>query len=113
MTTALALLPDLHTGDAAAAEYLERLVTNTLNSKHSRRVYGRALHEFLAWYRAVPRGPLGKALVDEYRSRLVTADLSASTINVHLSATAGWPPRRPRPASLPRKSLGPCSALRA
>ena len=78
MTTALALLPTLHTGDAAAAEYLERLVLNTLSSKHSRRVYGRALHEFLAWYRAAPRGPLGKALVDEYRTRLCRATLIMS-----------------------------------
>ena len=33
-----------------------------------------------------PRPPLGKALVDEYRTRLLAADLAASTINVHLSA---------------------------
>ena len=42
--------------------------------------------DFLVWYRAQPRVPLSKALVQAYRSHLEEQDLSPSTINVRLAA---------------------------
>jgi site-specific recombinase XerD len=78
---------------AAAAEQpvddldrLKALVLDSVTSPHSRRAYDKALDDFLAWYRSAPRGPFCKAVVQEYRAKLETDGLAASTINVRLAA---------------------------
>lgn len=53
---------------------------------HSRRAYGQALDQFLSWYAEQPRGPLRRALVQEYRAHLEKLGLASSTINVRLAA---------------------------
>ena len=59
---------------------------DSVGSPHTRRAYGQALDEFLAWYRAEGRGPFGKAAVQQYRARLEHKGLAASSINVRLAA---------------------------
>ena len=72
------------TGDRLAR--LKALVVDSVSSPHSRRAYDKALDDFLAWYRAAPRGLFRKAVVQEYRAKLEADGLAASTINVRLAA---------------------------
>lgn len=65
---------------------LRLLVLDSVASPHSRRAYGKALDDFLAWYAAEPRGAFSKALLQAYRSRLEAQGLAPSTINVRLAA---------------------------
>jgi integrase len=65
---------------------LKRLVLDSLRSEHSRRAYLQALNDFFGWLQAGPRGPFGRALVQEYRAHLERANLAPSTINMRLSA---------------------------
>ncbi len=66
------------------------LVLNGMTSKHSKRAYGKSLTDFFAWIRATyieSEAPtFTKALVQEYRVALLERGLSASTINLRLSA---------------------------
>jgi site-specific recombinase XerD len=62
------------------------LVLDSLGSPSSRRCYKSALQGFFAWYAKDERGPITKALVQQYRSHLQTHGYSSSTINQHLSA---------------------------
>lgn len=78
--------PALVLYQADEAAWLQSLVVNSVNSPHSKRSYARAIEDFLSWYSSVPRGPLGKAVVQEYRSTLETAGLAPSSINVRLAA---------------------------
>ena len=67
-------------------ERLKALALDSVTSPHSRRAYGSALNDFLAWYRAESRPPISKAVVNAYKAHLEAVGLSASTINVRLSA---------------------------
>jgi site-specific recombinase XerD len=67
-------------------EKVKALALDSVASPHSRRAYGSALDNFWNWYRAAPRAPLSKAVVNAYKAHLEAAGLSASTINVRLSA---------------------------
>ncbi|HLN30023.1 MAG TPA: site-specific integrase, partial [Gemmataceae bacterium] len=80
----VSLVPVLPPGDDLGR--LKALVLNSVTSPHSRRAYGKALDDFLGWYRAAPRGPFRKAVVQEYRVKLEADGLAASTINVRLAA---------------------------
>src|SRR5947208_3816688 len=61
-------------------------VLNTLASAHSRRSYEYAIKRFIAWYCDEPRLAFNRSVVVRYRSFLESLSLSASTINLHLSA---------------------------
>ncbi len=65
---------------------LQALVLNSLSSPHSRRVYARALQEFLRWLEAERPGPFNKAVVQQYRARLEASGRAPATINLHLAA---------------------------
>ena len=83
-----------HTGPGVRAEALtipeleqsKAAVLNTLASVHSRRSYTFAINRFIAWYCSEPRLTFHRAVVVRYRSHLESLHLSASTINLHLSA---------------------------
>jgi integrase len=83
-----------HTGLGVRAEALtipeleqsKAAVLNTLASVHSRRSYTFAINRFIAWYCSEPRLTFNRAVVVRYRSHLGSLRLSASTINLHLSA---------------------------
>jgi site-specific recombinase XerD len=69
--------------------HLERIITLVLDgvrSANSRRVYRRALLDFLAWHAAVHGRSFTKAAVQEYRAELDSKGLSASSVNLRLSA---------------------------
>lgn len=67
-------------------EQMIQVVLDSLGSQSSRRCYRSALHYFFAWYAKDERGPITKALVQQYRSHLQSRGYSSSTINQHLSA---------------------------
>jgi len=67
-------------------EKWKALALDSVTSPHSRRAYASALDHFMGWCRAVPRGPLSKAVVNAYKAHLEAAGLSASTINSRLCA---------------------------
>jgi len=63
------------------------LVLNAVSSAHSKRAYGQALDEFLAWFQGEqPIGGLCKATVQRYRVLLESRGLASSSINVNLAA---------------------------
>lgn len=66
---------------------IKALVLDSVHSSHSRRAYDKSLSDFLAWYAAEEAGEgLTKAVVQRYARRLADQSLSASTINVRLTA---------------------------
>ncbi len=67
-------------------EQSEAAVLSTLASVHSRRSYAYAIERLIAWYCSEPRLTFNRTVVVRYRSYLESLDLSASTINLHLSA---------------------------
>jgi len=68
------------------ARAVVNLVLDGLSSQHSRRAYGKALADFLAWHKGKGRPALSKALVQEYRQKLEADKLAPSTINLRLAA---------------------------
>jgi integrase len=67
-------------------EQSKATVLSTLASVHSRRGYAFAIDRFIAWYCSEPRLTFNRTVVVRYRSHLESLNLSASTINSHLSA---------------------------
>jgi hypothetical protein len=72
--------------DSEGWERLQALVLDSVPSPHSKRAYRCGLDAFLLWYRAGFRPPISKAVVCAYKAQLEALGLSASTINVRLSA---------------------------
>ena len=62
------------------------MVLDGLDSPHSQRAYGRALTDFMAWYRKTGQTRLGKATVNAYRKHLLDAGMGHSSVNQRLSA---------------------------
>src|SRR5690348_15253638 len=77
---------DLIRYEPAQWQKLKALALDSVTSTHSRRAYGTALDGFHVWYHAESRPPVSKAVVNAYKAQLGAAGLSASTINVRLSA---------------------------
>ena len=67
-------------------EQTKRTALRTLASVNSRRAYEHAIERFIAWYCSEPRLGFNRAVVLRYRSFLESLQLSAATINLHLSA---------------------------
>src|SRR5882762_1907522 len=88
MSASLALL---HGADAspldrtAAFQALRKMVLNSVASEHSKRNYAKALDEVFALCEE-RKQPLSRALLMEYRAAMLEKKLSASTVNVRLSA---------------------------
>jgi site-specific recombinase XerC len=88
MSASLALM---HAADAspldraAAFQELREMVLNSVASEHSKRNYAKALDEIFALCEARQQ-PLSRALLMEYRAAMLEKKLSASTVNVRLSA---------------------------
>jgi integrase len=88
MTESLALIPSavesqLHRN--AAFRELREMVLNSVVSKHSKRNYAKALDEVYTLCEE-RKQPLSRALLMEYRAAMLEKKLSASTVNVRLSA---------------------------
>src|SRR5690349_1622495 len=68
-------------------ERLRALVLDSLTSPESKRAYGRAITEFLAWFQtAQPATGFSKATVQNFKARLTEKGLSPSAINVQMTA---------------------------
>jgi integrase len=88
------MVPQKHTESGVRSETLtipeleqsKAAVLNTLASVHSRRSYAFAIDRFIGWYCSEPRLTFNRAVVVRYKSHLESFRLSASTINLHLSA---------------------------
>src|SRR5229473_1490980 len=65
-----------------AAPRLKAVVVNTVSSEHSRRAYGKALDDFLAFLG--PR-PFTRASLQEFRSHMEAAGLAPASINLRLA----------------------------
>src|SRR5258706_12631949 len=66
---------------------IKALVLNSVGSMHTRRAYDKALSDFLAWGRTASGvEEFNKAAVQRYIRHLEEQGLSASTINVRLTA---------------------------
>ncbi len=62
------------------------LVTQSVDSPHSKRAYSRALVDFLDWYEANGRPGFSKATVNAYKEQMLAQGKSRSSINQALSA---------------------------
>src|SRR5271165_5857509 len=67
-------------------EHIKRAALSTLASVNTRRAYKHAIDRFITWYCSEPRLGFNRAIVLRYRSFLESLQLSAATINLHLSA---------------------------
>lgn len=87
MTTELVTLEQATAiAERDALQAVIKLVTDGLDSPHSRRAYGIALRDFLTWRESKGAPAMTKALVAAYKRHLATSGLAASTINLRLSA---------------------------
>lgn len=62
------------------------LVLDGLDSPESKRAYGKALADFLAWYAKQGRPGLSKRIVQKYKTVLRESGLAPATVNLRLSA---------------------------
>jgi integrase len=88
MSSSLALIPspgDVQLDRSAAIRALREMVLNSVVSKHSKRNYAKALDEVFTLCANRSQG-LSRALLMEYRAAMLEKKLSASTVNVRLSA---------------------------
>jgi integrase len=88
MTESLALIPsavESQLNRNAAFQELRDMVLNSVASEHSKRNYAKALDEVYALCEE-RKQPLSRALLMEYRAAMLEKQLSASTVNVRLSA---------------------------
>jgi integrase/recombinase XerD len=76
---------ELATTDNRLAEIVQ-MVTDAVDSPHTRRAYGRALAEFLTWHTTLNTKGFTRAGVNAYRESLRTAGVSDSSVNQRLSA---------------------------
>ena len=67
-------------------EQTKRAALSSLTSVNTRRAYRHAIERFVAWYCSEPRLGFNRAVVLRYRSFLESLQLSAATVNMHLSA---------------------------
>ena len=88
MSESLAIIPsavESQINRNAAFRELREMVLNSVVSKHSKRNYAKALDEVYALCEE-RKQPLSRALLMEYRAAMLEKKLSASTVNVRLSA---------------------------
>jgi site-specific recombinase XerD len=67
-------------------EALVSLVTDAVDSPHTRRAYGRSIREFLEWYTETNQVQFTKATVQRYVSKLRSDGITAGSINQRLVA---------------------------
>lgn len=82
---------------------LKAVVIHTLTSTHSRRAYNAALDEFLIWFLSEPNRSLCRATLHCYKAELDLKGLSASTVNLRLSAIRRFVSEAAENALLPRE----------
>ena len=63
---------------AGSLAALRSLVIDSVSAPNSKRAYGRAVDNFLAWHQREDRGPFSKALLQAYRAGLEQRGLAES-----------------------------------
>ncbi len=63
-----------------------QMVLDGLTSEHSRRAYGKALQDFMTWYKQQGKPGLNKATVQAYKVVLQGSGISPATVNQRMSA---------------------------
>lgn len=76
-------LARIETGELAA---IKKLVTDSLTSRLSQVMYGKAIDDFLAWYTEQGKPGLTKAVVQAYKVHLQDLKYAPATINQKMSA---------------------------
>ena len=61
------------------------LVVDSVSSRHSRRVYTRALDDFRAWSHDSGPGGFTRETVQQYRAHLESRAMAPATVNLHLT----------------------------
>ena len=82
MGTSAALLPSV----SSDIDRLLTLLMDSVSSPNSKRMYRRAILDFVAWFQQLEAGALNKAVVQQYRTHLETTGLASATINLRLTA---------------------------
>lgn len=87
MTTAITIIEPTEI-IVPAHDPFQRIVAMVLDtvSAHSKRAYGRALNEFLAWYVATGQTTLNKAVINAHVTALKARGVTDSSINQRLAA---------------------------
>jgi hypothetical protein len=88
MSSSLAFIPspgDAQLDRSVAIRALREMVLNSVSSEHFKRNYAKALDEVFTLCANRSQG-LSRALLMEYRAAMLEKKLSASTVNVRLSA---------------------------
>src|SRR5258708_9223891 len=68
-------------------EQVKLVVLDSLTSTESKRIYGRGITRFLAWFQSEhPSTGFTKAIVQSFRSHLIASRLSSSAVNLYLTA---------------------------
>jgi site-specific recombinase XerD len=67
-------------------DHLLILVMDSVSSPNSKRMYRRAILDFVAWFQQNAPGPLNKAVVQQYRSHLEAMGRAPATVNLRLTA---------------------------
>jgi len=70
-------------------DHSKAAVLNALTSPESRRTYGYAIEQFIAWYCSEPRLAVNRIVVVRYRIHLEASGLAAATIDQRLAANHG------------------------
>lgn len=66
---------------------MKPVVLDSLTSVESKRIYGRGIDRFMAWFQSErPGTSFNKASVQAFRSHLIASGLSSSTVNLYLTA---------------------------
>lgn len=81
-----ALIPRTKAELAGGLDRIKSLVLDAVSSPITRQMYGRALDDFLGWWRDQGKPPFTKATVQRYRAALEAQDLAPATVNQKLSA---------------------------
>lgn len=71
---------------ASSIQPIINLVTDAVTSQHTKRAYGRALADFLAWHQQTGQTGLSKAIVQAHVSALRESGTTASSIKQRLTA---------------------------
>jgi predicted NAD/FAD-binding protein len=86
-TTALVLVTQ------GKVQAIAALAVDGLTSAHSKRAYATAIADFMKRCGSEPQASFTKATVQKYKATLEFSGLSASSINVRMSLSVGWPLR--------------------
>lgn len=75
----------IHSGSGSLAT-AEVVIVDAVTSEESRRAYVRAVRELIEWCQKRNEKDLTKAVVNQYRSYLISRQMATATINQKLSA---------------------------